>query len=80
MYFGIDFIMEFLAGLVIGCLMWQKRKRLIPGWLQKRILDIRMDREREKAQERLAARDEWNRLIREVPYVHRKDSGGEAKR
>jgi hypothetical protein len=68
MYFGIDFIMEFLAGLVIGCLMWQKRKRLIPGWLQKRILDIRTDREREKAQERLAAIDEYRKILRERKY------------
>ena len=68
MYFGIDFIMEFLAGLVIGCLMWQKRKRLIPGWLQKRILDIRTDREREKAQERIAAMDEYRKILRERKY------------
>lgn len=68
MYFGIDFIMEFLAGLVIGCLMWQKRKRLIPGWLQKRILDIRTDREREKAQERIAAMDEYQKILRERKY------------
>lgn len=68
MYFGIDFIMEFLAGLVIGCLMWQKRKRLIPGWLQKRILDIRTDREREKAQERIAAMDEYRKILREQKY------------
>lgn len=68
MYFGIDFIMEFLAGLVIGCLMWQKRKQLIPGWLQKRILDIRTDREREKAQERLAAMDEYRKILREREY------------
>lgn len=68
MYFGIDFITEFLAGLVIGCLMWQKRKRLIPGWLQKRILDIRTDREREKAQERIAAMDEYRKILREQKY------------
>lgn len=68
MYLGIDFIVEFLIGLVIGCLLWTARECVLPRTMLKRILDIRTNRQREKAQAYLADMDRYQQLIKQQQY------------
>ena len=73
MYLGIDFIVEFLIGLVIGCLLWVFREYLFSGAILKRLHDIQMDRKREKAQEYLVKMDQYQQLIKQQAYWMKRD-------
>lgn len=68
MYLGIDFIVEFLIGLVIGCVLWTARECVLPLMVLKRIRDIRTNRQREKAQAYLADMDRYQQLIKQQAY------------
>ena len=73
MYLGIDFIVEFLIGLIIGCLLWTARECILPRMVLKRIRDIRTNREREKAQEYLADMDRYQQMIKQQQYWINRD-------
>lgn len=73
MYLGIDFIVEFLIGLVVGCMLWAHRRSVLPQTVRKWILDIRTNREREKAQEYLADMDQYRQTIKQQQYWMNRD-------
>ena len=73
MYIGIDFITEFIIGLFVGCVMWVFRGYLLPRVVMKKLLDIRTNREREKAQAFMADMDRYQQVIKQQQYWMNRD-------